>query len=130
MGAVRTGRQHLAIVGHECAVRTAGHRLRRVEDDRDDAVAERALELLDEMRESGPAPSVHSFNAAITACEKAGQWERALALLDEMRARGVAPDVGAINEAMRACARGKEWQTTLALLAELKRAGAGRPRRS
>ena len=32
----------------------------------------------------GVEPDVISFNAAISACEKGGQWERALALLDEM----------------------------------------------
>ena len=44
-----------------------------------------ALALLKEMRASGVAPNVITYNAAISACEKGGQWERALSLLEEVR---------------------------------------------
>ena len=36
------------------------------------------------MQDRGVQPNVISFSAAISACEKGGQWERALELLEEM----------------------------------------------
>ena len=53
-----------------------------------------------DLRGAGVAPDVYSFNAAISACEKGGQWERALSLLDEMRSAGVEPDVYSFNAAL------------------------------
>ena len=38
---------------------------------------QRALALLEEMHSRGVEPNDFSFNAAMTACEKAGQWEGA-----------------------------------------------------
>ena len=38
--------------------------------------------LLSEMGEAGCLPNVVSFSAAISACDKGGEWERALALLE------------------------------------------------
>ena len=71
---------------------------------------ERALSLLDEMRERGVTPDVISFSAAISACEKAGKWERVLSLLDEMRERGVAPNVISFSAAISACEKGGKWE--------------------
>ncbi len=51
----------------------------------------------------GVAPTVSSYNAAITACGKSGKWEEALALLKEMPAAGVAPDSGSLSAAISAC---------------------------
>jgi pentatricopeptide repeat protein len=56
------------------------------------------------MRAVGVEPNVISFSAAISACEKGGQWERALGLLGEMRAVGVEPDVISFNAVIQACA--------------------------
>ena len=42
---------------------------------------QRSLALLEEMRTRGVEPDVISFNAAISACEKGGQWELALWML-------------------------------------------------
>ena len=47
-------------------------------------------------------PDVISFSAAISACEKAAQWERALELLEEMPTRGVKPDVISFNATISA----------------------------
>jgi pentatricopeptide repeat protein len=69
------------------------------------------------------APNVISFSAAISACEKGGQWQRALALLDEMRAKGVAPDVISFSAAISACEKGGQWQRALALLEEMRAKG-------
>ena len=58
------------------------------------------------MGRRGVEPDVISFSAAISACEKGGQWERALSLLEEMGRRGVEPDVVSFNAALDAvCAQ-------------------------
>ncbi|CAE7742160.1 MRL1 [Symbiodinium sp. CCMP2456] len=46
---------------------------------------DRALLILDWMRDRDCPPDVVSFSAAISACERAGEWESALALLESMR---------------------------------------------
>ena len=78
----------------------------------------RALELLGELRASGLEPSAISFNAAISACEKGGEWERALALVDEMRARGPAPNAISFNAAISACMKGGARAEATALYAD------------
>ena len=45
------------------------------------------------MCKEGVTGNVISFNAAISACEKGGQWQRALLLLDDMCMAGVTMDV-------------------------------------
>ena len=82
----------------------------------------RALALLDEMRGSRVLPNVFHYSAAISACEKGGQWQRALALLGEMRAARVVPDVITFNAAISACEKGGQWQRALALLDEMRAA--------
>jgi pentatricopeptide repeat protein len=75
------------------------------------------------MRAAGVAPNVISFNAAISACEKGGQWQRALSLLEEMRAAGVTPNVISFSAAISACEKGGQWQRALSLLEEMRAAG-------
>ena len=60
------------------------------------------------MRASDVIPNVYSFNAAISACGKAGQWERATSLLDDMFATNVTPDVYSFSAAIQACAAGRQ----------------------
>merc|ERR1712118_57970 len=81
---------------------------------------ERALSLLDEMRERGVSPDVISFNAAISACEKGGQWERALSLLDEMRESGVSPNVISFNAAILSCAKASQPGVAMQLFDQLE----------
>ena len=84
---------------------------------------ERALSLLDEMRESGVTPNVFSFNAAISACEKGGQVERALSLLEEMRESGVTPDEISFKTAVSACEKDGVSERARSLLDEMRERG-------
>jgi len=63
---------------------------------------ERALELMNEMRQRGVEPNVITYSAAISACEMGSQWERALELLKVMKQRGVEPNVVTYNACIQA----------------------------
>ena len=67
-----------------------------------------------------------TYNSAIAACEKGGEWKRALNVLSQMRADGIAPGVKAYTAAIAACARASPSQTTVALglLAQMKKQAA------
>ena len=65
-------------------------------------------------------PDVITFSAAISACEKGGQWQRALALLDEMRAARVTPDVITFSAAISACARASQPDQAMRLWSEVR----------
>ena len=45
------------------------------------------------MKSRGLEPDVITMNAAISACEKGGQWAKALELLESMKSRGLEPNV-------------------------------------
>merc|ERR1712176_529483 len=49
------------------------------------------------MRRVGVTLDVASFNAAISACEKAGKTQAAVSLLEEMRREDVPPDEISLN---------------------------------
>ena len=69
----------------------------------------------------GLEPDVYSYSAAISACEKVGDWPRALALLDAMQARGLEPNVVSFNAAILACAHAARWERALALLYDMQK---------
>ena len=52
-------------------------------------VSAQALSLLDEMAEEGIPPNTVTYNSAIDACGKAGQWEKALELLVAAASAGI-----------------------------------------
>lgn len=49
-----------------------------------------------------PQPNVICYSAAITACEKGGEWRKALHLLLKMINSGVEPDTIAYNASISA----------------------------
>merc|ERR1712136_595237 len=71
----------------------------------------------------GLRPNVISCSAAITACEKSGQWERALCLFQEMLRQGLQPDIVSYSVTISACEKGGQWEHTLELLHEMRQCG-------
>lgn len=65
---------------------------------------ERALSLIDEMRQAGPRtqPNVRSYTAAIAACGRARRWEEAVALHSKLLEEGLTPDPACFNAVIRA----------------------------
>ena len=64
--------------------------------------------LFSEMWEAKLEPSVISYSAGISACEKGEQWQRALSLLDEMREAKLEPEVISYNAGISACVKGEQ----------------------
>jgi pentatricopeptide repeat protein len=77
------------------------------------------VDLLREMGSRGITPNVFCYNAAISACEKGGQWEKAGDLLREMDSRGITPDVISDSAAISAFEKGGQWETAFKLLREM-----------
>ena len=63
----------------------------------------------------GPAASVVSFSAAISAYEKGGQWEQALSQLHMMCKADVTPNVISPSAATPGCVKGDQCQQSLGL---------------
>ena len=75
----------------------------------------KALDLLQEMTNSGIEPNVISYSAAISACEKGSQWEKALGLLQEMTNSGIEPNVISYSAAIKACVVAEQYVEALSL---------------
>lgn len=67
-----------------------------------------------------------SFNAAIDACGRAGQWRAAVSLMDEMASAGVPRGTITYNAVIAACGKGKQWGRAVSLLREML-AGQAKP---
>ena len=70
---------------------------------------------LAQMQKARIVPSDVSFNAGISACEKAGEWQVALLLFFHMATARITPDVISYSAAISACEKGCEWQMALCL---------------
>lgn len=81
-----------------------------------------ALELLDELRDSGADEETYSsaICAAMEACQKASRWQPALSLLNDLRQMPKTPDLGPYRAALVACDRGGEPLQAMWLLDEMK----------
>jgi len=75
------------------------------------------------MSEKGIQPNVISYSAAISACEKGGQWQEALKLFREMSEKGIQPNVISYSAAISACEKGGQWQEALKLFREMSEEG-------
>ena len=81
---------------------------------------DKAMELLEEMRQKGMEPDVITYSEAISACEKAKQAERASELFEEMKQKGLEADVVTDSAAMSACGAFELWQKVWGLLQHLR----------
>ena len=58
-------------------------------------------------------PNVITYFAAISACEKGGEWQQALGLLAVTQTADLVPNIITYNAAISACAKGQQWQQAL-----------------
>lgn len=68
-------------------------------------------------------PDVVSYNAAISACGRAQQWEKALELLVTMEERGLVPTLISYSAAIGACKTGQQYAKALELVQTMERRG-------
>ncbi|CAE8738448.1 unnamed protein product, partial [Polarella glacialis] len=59
------------------------------------------------------------FNACVSACEKAGQWQHALGLLSDMASLRVHRNTITYNASISACEKGGQWEHSLDLLCKM-----------
>lgn len=64
-------------------------------------------------------PDAFSFNTAIAACGRRGEWRRSLDILAGMEVEGVPPTIFSYNAAIGACAKAGQWRLGLELLAKV-----------
>eukprot|EP00435_Cladocopium_sp_Y103_P040272 s1138_g10.t3 len=64
-------------------------------------------------------PTLISFNASISCCEKASRWQFARSLLQNAGLVRLAPNVITYSAAISACEKAAEWQQALMLFEEL-----------
>ena len=75
-----------------------------------------------EMRAMNIVPDAIVFSAAISICEKRGQWQRALKFLSQMHASGVAPNERCFSATIAACEKAGQWKVAQSLTVEMHRA--------
>ncbi|CAE8607128.1 unnamed protein product, partial [Polarella glacialis] len=75
--------------------------------------------VLTSMRMGSVEADAFHYNAAISACEKARQWDLALALLGKMPSMRVTPDEISYNAAISASSKGGQWQLVFRLLSSM-----------
>ncbi|CAJ1424177.1 unnamed protein product [Effrenium voratum] len=89
------------VVTYNCLIRSADWAL--------------ALFFLRSLPSQAVRPTVISFNAALDACGKAGQWTQVLALLEELDAdRGLQVSEVTLSTVMSACGQVARWQEAAA----------------
>ena len=76
-------------------------------------MAPQALQLLRMTAQTEVQSNAVTFSAAISACEKGGEWERALHLVGTMLRSSVESSTIAFNATLSACEKGAEWEKAL-----------------
>ncbi|CAJ1339016.1 unnamed protein product [Effrenium voratum] len=74
-----------------------------------------AAQLLQIMRQEMVETNNFHYSAAMSACEKSGDWQLALSLLAEMQEL-MDPNAVSVNVAISACEKGCRWQWAMHLL--------------
>jgi pentatricopeptide repeat domain-containing protein 1 len=87
-----------------------------------------AIRVLDTMQDSGYRPTQVSYNAAMSALTKNGQWQQAIDMFDRIfrdgdSSSGLQADSFSYGAVLSACAKGRSWVRAFALFEEMKAAG-------
>ena len=64
--------------------------------------------------------STKTYNVAVDACGKSGNWQASLACFRELLLQELQPDAVSFNSASTACTQGSAWTASLALLQQLR----------
>lgn len=77
------------------------------------------------MKRAGVAPTIISYNALMSACERAGEPERALEVMNAMKRKAGAPRPNSVtyNTLLSACAKAERYNEALAVYEEMQAAG-------
>ena len=75
--------------------------------------------LFEAIPEAKISPSVLSYNASISACQKGGQWQQALMLFYAMPKVRISPDIYSYGASISACDKGSRWQHALLLFGSM-----------
>ena len=67
-----------------------------------------------------------AYNAAISACEKGGQWQWALQLMEDIQAKGIPANTITYDTAIRAYQKGRQWQWALRPMEDMQAEGIPR----
>ena len=82
------------------------------------------MRLLAEMRADGLIPNAFCYNAAVTACSRAGRTRQALEVVREMETdAAIQPTIHTYTSVMKACGMAGEWRTTMQMLERMQRSG-------
>ncbi|CAM9386504.1 unnamed protein product [Scytosiphon promiscuus] len=82
---------------------------------------QKAVSLLDEMRQARMSPDARCYGNAMRACAAGGNWQLSLALLNTMKKEGVTRTAFNYNIAMQACRKAQRNGKALSLLAEMEK---------
>jgi pentatricopeptide repeat domain-containing protein 1 len=72
------------------------------------------------MQQAGVSPNVITYSSAITACDRAGEWQQALHLLQCMTDVAVQPNAITYSAVMSALARKGRYSEAMELLNNIK----------
>ena len=75
-----------------------------------------ALGLLEDMQQTEVALDIIVFSAAISACEKAGQWTTAFDLFHQMQRQIVQVDAISVSAVISACEKAAQWEAAIDFL--------------
>lgn len=98
---------------------------------------DRAMELLDEMRQRGVERNVHTYTALMNVCIKCGKLPASLDIFGAMKAEGCTPNVVTYNTLIDVYGKLGQWDRAVGVLSMMRAevgggggvpAAAGRPR--
>ena len=72
--------------------------------------------MLQQLLDQDVEANVVSFNAAISACEKRGEWQMARNLMNVLDQRGIEADGITLNASISSCEKGTQWPSAVLLL--------------